>query len=64
MLVAFDSLTMYHCATRKFRDQFAKRGRRNFRRGSENFGGVATVYDPETFFRPDTLAQLQLGESG
>jgi hypothetical protein len=65
MLVALDSLTMMHCATRQFSDrQLQEAVDESQTRLRQFLGGVATVYDPENFLAPTPLVQVAAGESG
>lgn len=65
MLVAFDSLTMMHCATRKFSDPDLQQAVNESQMRLKQFlGGVASVYEPEAFLAQTPLAQIAAGESG
>jgi len=65
MLVALDSLTMMHCATRKFSDPSLQQAVDESQARLRQFlGGVATVYDPEAFLARTPLAQIAAGASG
>jgi hypothetical protein len=65
MLVALDSLTMLHCATRKFSDpklqQVVDESQTQLR---QFLSGVATVYEPESFLAQTPLAQIAAGGNG
>jgi hypothetical protein len=65
MLVSLDSLTMLHCATRKFSDPNLQEAvNESQTRLREFLGGVATVYNPENFLSTTPLAMIATGESG
>lgn len=65
MLVALDSLTMMHCATRKFSDQNLQQAvDESQSRLRSLLSGVATVYDPEAFLAQTPLALEAAGDSG
>lgn len=65
MLVALDSLTMMHCATRQFSDRNLQQVVNESQAQLRQFlSGVATVYNPEAFLAQTPLAQLQPGGNG
>ncbi len=65
MLVALDSLTMMHCATRKFSDPSLQQAvDESQARLRQMLSGVAMVYDPEAFLASTPLAQIAAGGSG
>lgn len=65
MLVSLDALTMMHCATRKFSDPNLQQAVDESQVRLRQFlGGVASVYNPETFLAETPLAQLRAGENG
>lgn len=65
MMVALDSLTMMHCATRKFSDPNLQQAvEESQSRLRQMLSGVALVYEPEAFLAQTSLAQIVAGESG
>lgn len=65
LLVALDSLTMLHCATRKFSDPNLQNAvDESQSRLKQMLAGVALVYDPEAFLAQTPLAQIAPGENG
>lgn len=65
MLVALDSLTMLHCATRKFSDPNLQQAvNESQSRLRQMLGGVAAIYEPEAFLAQTPLVQIAPGESG
>lgn len=65
LLVALDSLTMLHCATRKFSDTNLQNAvDESQSRLKQMLAGVALVYDPEAFLAQTPLAQIAPGENG
>lgn len=63
LLVALDSLTMYHCATRQFTDPNLQNAvDESGSRLKQMLAGVALVYDPEAFLAQTPLAQIAPGE--
>ncbi|WP_250124943.1 hypothetical protein [Chroococcidiopsis sp. CCMEE 29] len=65
LLVALDSLTMMHCAARKFSNpELQKTVDESQTRLKQFLGGVALVYEPESFLAQTPLAQIAAGESG
>lgn len=65
MLVALDTLTMYHCATRQFTDQNLQRQVNESRqRVKQVLAGVAAFYEPEHFLSQTPLVQMVNGTGG
>lgn len=65
ILVALDSLTMLHCATRKFSDPNLQNAvDESQSRLKQMLAGVALVYDPEAFLAQTPLAQIAPGDNG
>lgn len=65
LLVALDSLTMLHCATRKFSDPNLQNAvDESQSRLKQMLAGVALTYDPEAFLAQTPLAQIAPGENG
>lgn len=65
MLVALDSLTMFHCATRKFSDPKLQQAvDESQSRLRQMLNGVALIYEPESFLAETPLVQIAAGESG
>lgn len=65
MLVALDSLTMLHCATRQFSDPKLQQAvDESQSRLRQMLGDVALLYEPESFLAQTPLVQIAAGESG
>lgn len=65
ILVALDSLTMLHCATRKFSDPNLQQAvDESQTRLKQVLEGVAAFYSPEAFLAQTPLAQIAAGENG
>ena len=65
LLVALDTLTMMHCASRQFTDpQLQQAVDESQDRLKQMLCGVANYYEPATFLAPTPLAQLATGGNG
>ena len=65
LLVALDTLTMMHCASRKFTDPNLQQAvDESQNRLKQMLSGVANYYEPTTFLAPTPLAQLATGGNG
>ena len=65
ILTAFDSLTMMHCATRKFSDPNLQQAvDESQSRLRQMLSSVASLYEPESFLAQTPLVQIAAGESG
>jgi hypothetical protein len=65
MLVALDSLTMMHCATRQFSDPDLQQAVDESQTRLRQFlGGVASSYNPKFFLATTPLVQMAAGKNG
>ena len=65
LLVALDSLTMMHCATRQFTDpKLQQTVDESQGRLKQLLAGVAVYYEPDHFLAQTPLAQLSAGRTG